>query len=48
MKTVEVKYFNTDIKEIKNIEMKSDWYDLRASEDISLKKGDLIEFHRTV
>ena len=40
MKTVEVKYFNTDIKEIKNIEMKSDWYDLRAAESISIKKGE--------
>ena len=40
MKTVEVKYFNTDIKEIKNIEMKSDWYDLRAAESVSIKKGE--------
>ena len=40
MKTIKIKYFNTDIKEIENIEMKSDWYDLRAAESISIKKGE--------
>ncbi len=36
---IKVKYF-TDIDEIKFIEDKSDWYDLRASEDVELKAGE--------
>lgn len=36
---IKVKYF-TDIEPIQFIEGKSDWYDLRASEDIEMKAGE--------
>ena len=39
MLEIKVKYF-TDIEPIKFIENKSDWYDLRAAEDIELKAGE--------
>ena len=39
MLEIKVKYF-TDIEPIKFIEDKSDWYDLRASEDVELKAGE--------
>lgn len=37
---IKVKYFTSKIDEIKNIEGKSDWYDLRAAEDVSMKSGE--------
>ncbi len=36
---IKVKYF-TDIDEIKFIEDKSDWYDLRSAEDVEMKAGE--------
>ena len=39
MVEIKVKYF-TDIDEIVNVENKSDWYDLRAGEDVELKAGE--------
>lgn len=39
MLEIKVKYF-TDIEPIKFIENKSDWYDLRAAEDVELKSGE--------
>ncbi|MBO5955154.1 MAG: deoxyuridine 5'-triphosphate nucleotidohydrolase [Clostridia bacterium] len=39
MLELKVKYF-TDIEPIKFIENKSDWYDLRAAEEIEMKAGD--------
>ncbi len=36
---IKVKYF-TDIEPIQFIEGKSDWYDLRASEDVEMKAGE--------
>lgn len=36
---IKVKYF-TDIEPIQFIEGKSDWYDLRASEDMEMKAGE--------
>ena len=39
MLELKVKYF-TDIEPIKFIENKSDWYDLRAAEDVELKAGE--------
>lgn len=40
MKEIRIKYHNKDIEKIKNIEGKSDWYDLRAAEDVTLKAGE--------
>lgn len=41
MKTIDIKYFNPNMTELKNIEgANSDWIDLRASESVDLKKGD--------
>ena len=39
MLELKVKYF-TDVEPIKFIENKSDWYDLRAAEDVELKAGE--------
>lgn len=36
---IKIKYF-TDIEPIKFIENKSDWYDLRAAEDVEMKQGE--------
>lgn len=36
---IKVKYF-TDVEPIKFIENKSDWYDLRAAEEVELKAGE--------
>jgi len=39
MLEIKVKYF-TDIEPLKFIENKSDWYDLRAAEDVEMKAGE--------
>ena len=39
MLEIKVKYF-TNIEPIKFIENKSDWYDLRAAEDVEMKAGE--------
>ena len=38
---IQIKYFDKDIEKITNIEGKSDWFDLRAAETITLKAGDI-------
>ena len=40
MKTIYIKYFNTDMTPIDYIGAKSDWIDLRAASDVALKKGE--------
>ena len=40
MKTIYIKYFNTDMTPIDYIGAKSDWIDLRAAADVTLKKGE--------
>ena len=40
MKTIYIKYFNTDMTPIDYIGAKSDWIDLRAAADVALKKGE--------
>ena len=37
---LKIKYFTDKIEKIHNIEGKSDWYDLRASEDVVMKAGE--------
>lgn len=37
---IRIKYFDNEIDKIENIENKSDWYDLRAAETVSLKAGE--------
>lgn len=37
---IKIKYHSKEIDKITNIESKSDWFDLRSAENISLKKGD--------
>lgn len=37
---IKIKYFDKEIDKIKNIEGKSDWFDLRASETVEMKAGD--------
>ena len=40
MERIKVKYFTDKIDKLEYIGGKSDWIDLRASEDIELKKGE--------
>ena len=37
---IKIKYFDDEINKIENIEGKSDWYDLRAAETVTLKTGE--------
>lgn len=37
---LKIKYHNKDLKKLEYIEGKGDWIDLRAAENVSLKKGD--------
>ena len=41
MKKIKIQYLNDDIKRLEYIDGKSDWIDLRAAEDIVLKKDEL-------
>ena len=40
MVNIKIKYFDDEIEKLKYIDGKSDWIDLRASEDVILKKGE--------
>lgn len=40
MEQIKVKYFTDKIEKLDYIDGKSDWIDLRASEDVVLKKGE--------
>ena len=40
MKKIKIQYLNDDIKRLEYIDGKSDWIDLRAAEDIVLKKDE--------
>lgn len=40
METIKIKYFSDEIEKLRYIDGKSDWIDLRASEDVTLKKGE--------
>ena len=37
---IQIKYFDKGIEKITNVEGKSDWFDLRAAETITLKAGE--------
>ena len=40
METIKVKYFTGEIDKLTYIDGKSDWIDLRASEEVTMKKGE--------
>ena len=40
METIKIKYFSDKIEKLTYIEGKSDWIDLRAAEDITMKQGE--------
>lgn len=40
MERIKIKYFSQEIDKLDYIEGKSDWIDLRASEEVTLKKGE--------
>lgn len=40
VKTIKVRYLNEKVSELEYICGKSDWVDLRAAEDVEMKKGD--------
>ena len=40
MVNIKIKYFDKDIEKLDYIDGKSDWIDLRAAEDVDLKKGE--------
>ena len=39
-KTIKIKYFTDKIDKLTYIDGKSDWIDLRAAEEVALKKGE--------
>ena len=38
--TIQIKYFTDKIEKLRYIDGKSDWIDLRAAEEVALKKGE--------
>lgn len=40
MEKIKIKYFTDEIEKLKYIDGKSDWIDLRAAENVTLKKGE--------
>lgn len=40
MAEIQIKYFTDQIEELKYIDGKSDWIDLRAAEDVQMKAGE--------
>lgn len=40
MKKIKIKYLSEEIEKLRYIDGKSDWIDLRAAEEVSLKKGE--------
>ena len=40
MEKIKIKYHTDEIEKLRYIDGKSDWIDLRASEDVELKQGD--------
>lgn len=40
METIKIKYFSDQIDPLEYIDGKSDWIDLRVSQEVSLKKGE--------
>ncbi len=40
METIKIKYFDDRLEKLCYIDGKSDWIDLRAAEDVDLKKGE--------
>ena len=40
MERIKIKYFSDEIEKLDYIEGKSDWIDMRASEEVELKAGD--------
>ena len=40
LKEIKIKYFSEELEKLDYIEGKSDWIDLRASEEVTLKKGE--------
>ena len=40
METVKIKYFSDEIERLDYIDGKSDWIDMRASEEVTLKAGE--------
>lgn len=40
METIKIKYFTDQIDKLEYIDGKSDWIDLRASEEVTLKQGE--------
>ena len=40
VETIRIKYFSDEIEKLDYIDGKSDWIDLRASEQVTLKAGE--------
>src|SRR5574344_1835163 len=45
MEKIKIQYLNDSIKKLEYIDGKSDWIDLRAAEQVILKKGDFKLIH---
>ncbi len=45
MKKIRIQYLNDEVKRLEYIDGKSDWIDLRAAEDVTLKAGEFRLIH---
>ena len=45
MKQIKIQYLDDEIKRLTYIDGKSDWIDLRAAEEVTLKKGEFRMIH---
>ena len=45
MTEIKIQYLNDDIKRLEYIDGKSDWIDLRAAENVTLKAGEFKLIH---
>ena len=45
MKKIRIQYLNDEVKRLEYIDGKSDWIDLRAAEDVVLKRGEFRLIH---
>jgi dUTP pyrophosphatase len=45
MKKIQIQYLNDQVERLRYVDGKSDWIDLRAAEDVQLKKGEFRLIH---
>ena len=45
MEKIKIQYLNDQVERLRYIDGKSDWIDLRAAEEVTLKKGEFALIH---